>query len=594
MASERYSDAVRALGSETHEALRTTPILVVGAGGIGCELLKNLVLIGAESIVTVDLDTIDVSNLNRQFLFRKKHVGMSKALVARDVVVSFNPNAKIEAFHANIKEKRFGLEWFKGFRVVINALDNVDARRHVNRMCLATNVPLIEAGTTGYLGQVFVIQKGETACYECFPKPTRVVYPICTIRSTPDKPVHCIVWAKELHKLFFGVAEDSMLFEPESEEEKSTYMAQVLAVRALAAAGAAKEDLRAAVGEAFSRLCVDELLKQIAMDKYKAAARPPAPLDGAELRSGLAADGQVRPPSEWRATGWDRKAWSVPECAAELGAVFDKVYGDAAQAAKVGTLDFDKDDTAAMFFVAAASNLRATIFGIKTLSLYDAKGVAGNIIPAIATTNAIVAGLQVQELLNVIENLASPQPKSLRECCSYTYCLREQTRKGLLLQPTKLEAPQAGCYVCQTARVFVAVDTLKMTLAELVDLVVVKRFGFVDPAIDSEESGIYDRDDDRLRQNDPKKLADLPAGGVVDGTELTLTDYATDIKVLLTIRHHTTWDEKVDPEGFRVLPANETEMPAEKPAAEADAADEAPVDEAPADEAPPAKKARKE
>lgn len=61
--------------------------------------------------------------------------------------------------------------------------------------------------------QVTVIKKGETECYECQPKATQKTYPICTIRSTPDKPVHCIVWAKELWRLLFGREEDSMLYE---------------------------------------------------------------------------------------------------------------------------------------------------------------------------------------------------------------------------------------------------------------------------------------------------------------------------------------------------------------------------------------------
>ena len=90
-------------------------------------------------------------------------------------------------------------------------------------MCLAADKPLIEAGTTGFLGQVFCIRKGETACYECFPKPQRVVYPICTIRSTPSQPVHCVVWAKELFKLLFGDASASMLFDdPAAEGEPSS------------------------------------------------------------------------------------------------------------------------------------------------------------------------------------------------------------------------------------------------------------------------------------------------------------------------------------------------------------------------------------
>lgn len=64
-----------------HVSLFQAKILMVGAGGIGCELLKNLALTGFNEIHVVDLDTIDLSNLNRQFLFRNEHIKKSKALV---------------------------------------------------------------------------------------------------------------------------------------------------------------------------------------------------------------------------------------------------------------------------------------------------------------------------------------------------------------------------------------------------------------------------------------------------------------------------------------------------------------------------------
>lgn len=107
----------------------------------------------------IDLDTIDLSNLNRQFLFNKSHIKKSKALVASAVASSFNPSIQIKPQHANIKEPQFGYEFFQTFDVVLNALDNLDARRWVNRMCIATNVPLVESGTTGFLGQVQPILK---------------------------------------------------------------------------------------------------------------------------------------------------------------------------------------------------------------------------------------------------------------------------------------------------------------------------------------------------------------------------------------------------------------------------------------------------
>jgi ubiquitin-like 1-activating enzyme E1 B len=77
--------------------------------------------------------------------------------IARDSVRQFNPSPDVNvvAHHGNIKSPQFGFDYFKGFSLVMNALDNVEARRHVNRMCLAADVPLIESGTQGYLGQVY-------------------------------------------------------------------------------------------------------------------------------------------------------------------------------------------------------------------------------------------------------------------------------------------------------------------------------------------------------------------------------------------------------------------------------------------------------
>lgn len=66
---------------------------------------------------------------------------------------------KLVAHHANIKDPEFNIDWFQSFDIVFNALDNLDARRHVNKMCLAADVPLIESGTTGFNGQVQIIKK---------------------------------------------------------------------------------------------------------------------------------------------------------------------------------------------------------------------------------------------------------------------------------------------------------------------------------------------------------------------------------------------------------------------------------------------------
>lgn len=83
--------------------------------------------------------------------------------VAKESAGRFNPNVQIEAYHANIKDDTFNVAWFKSFSIIFNALDNLEARRHVNKMCLAADVPLIESGTTGFNGQVQVIRQVHTS-----------------------------------------------------------------------------------------------------------------------------------------------------------------------------------------------------------------------------------------------------------------------------------------------------------------------------------------------------------------------------------------------------------------------------------------------
>jgi ubiquitin-like 1-activating enzyme E1 B len=335
--------------------------------------------------------------------FRREHVGMSKAIVAAEVAARFHPAVCITAYLGNIKDPKYDVDFFSKFRICLSALDNVDARRHLNRMCLAAGVILLESGTTGYLGQVVPIQRGLSECYECAAKPMQKVYPICTIRSTPDKPVHCIVWAKELYKLLFGNTAESMLAGAEAEAG---------AEGAAAAEAEGGEDTAPVLPTSYATVSAEKM-KEVAMDvarfffisdveqklaagMYQASAVQPAPLSAGELRRCGDSDLAVSD-----APGWERKVWSNSECIRVLLACM--VEGFKASAASGGArADFDKDSKLAMRFVTAASNLRAATFSIPPYSLYDAKGIAGNIIPAISSTNAIIAGMQVFKIYYLI------------------------------------------------------------------------------------------------------------------------------------------------------------------------------------------------
>ncbi|XP_006457956.1 hypothetical protein AGABI2DRAFT_190343 [Agaricus bisporus var. bisporus H97] len=194
-------------GQEVKSVLREKiKILVIGAGGLGCEILANLALTGFKDIHVIDMDTIDISNLNRQFLFRPKDVGKSKAVVAAEFIMKRVPGVNVTPYFGKIQDK--GDDYYMQFALIICGLDSVEARRWIN--ATISNLvdydnpdsvkPLIDGGTEGFKGQARVIIPTQTSCYECslglLNKQT--AFPICTIANTPRLPEHCIEWASVL------------------------------------------------------------------------------------------------------------------------------------------------------------------------------------------------------------------------------------------------------------------------------------------------------------------------------------------------------------------------------------------------------------
>jgi len=546
----------KTVGETLMNKITTCKILLVGSGGIGCELLKNLALSGFTHVEVIDLDTIDVSNLNRQFLFRRQHVGMPKCTVACEAALAMLPSpqeeAKYIAHHGNVCDNsKFNVQYVSSFDLVLNALDNVDARRRVNRLCLAASVPLVEAGTTGYLGQVTVIDKpSNIECYECVAKPTQKVYPICTIRSTPSMPVHTIVWAKEFYKLLYNPkVEDSMLFEDQTGDEKSTYMDVVTKLRSeLSASGDIDENnLRGIIGDLFIALYNTEIQKQLAMDRFKTAQKVPTSVSAEMIMKVAGCMKDSVAPSK-RSDYKHTQVWSKEDCIAEA---IDCVMDAASMIRSGATLlpEFDKDDHLAMRLVTCTSNLRSYVFGIEPVqSHYSAKGIAGNIVPAIATTNAIVAGLQILQVFHILRKQIEGKTGELKEACRYTYCLRNPNRKGFFLQPTSLPDPNPKCFVCRNAVINLTLNTNAWTLEMMLRRIIKKDLGFMEPSLTIGSSIIYEEGDD-IEEDEyaamvVKKLGDLPAGGVKHGTIIRIEDFTQDLEVDICIYHKSEWETK--------------------------------------------------
>ncbi|CEG80759.1 hypothetical protein RMATCC62417_15055 [Rhizopus microsporus] len=533
---EAYNRAI--LGEELYNKVANSRVLLVGAGGIGCELLKNLVLSGFRDIEVIDLDTIDISNLNRQFLFQRQHVKKAKAHVAKESALKFNPSVKINSTQANIKDPQFNVQWFKQFTLVLNALDNLDARRHVNAMCLAANIPLVESGTQGYLGQAYVIKKDVTECFDCQPKPTPTTYPVCTIRSTPSAPIHCIVWAKSyLFSQLFSNSEDEDVLEPDSSEENANELV------ALARETEELKAIKAAAGSTdypkmvFDKVFNVDIQRLLSMESMWKSRKKPSPLNYNMMEKSLQVktkeqkeDGQALP---------DQKIWSLEENFDVFKETVTRLSSRLVKEKEKNpeaTLSFDKDDEDAMKFVTAASNLRAHIFQIPTKSLFDAKSMAGNIIPAIATTNAVIAGVVVMKAFGVLRgNIENNKRIYL-------------TTGSRLVQEANSQ-PNPECHVCRSNTASVAVNFEMTTLNDLIQKVILPPIEKGGAGVPEDEVAIMDGSriiydieyDDNV--NSPLKDIGLKPGTILrvsddDGNDLDLIletiEFKDDLVRLLT------------------------------------------------------------
>ena len=528
---DRYS-AVRALyGSATLDAIQRSRVLVVGAGGIGCELLKTLVLTGFLHLDVVDLDTIDVSNLNRQFLFRRNHVSHPKALIARDAVLHFNPSASITAHHANVKEATFSPAYFQQFSLVLNALDNVDARRHVNRLCLASSVPLIESGTQSTSGQVFPILPRVSECYECNPVATPKTYAVCTIRSTPDRDVHCVVWARHVFEALFGA---------EDEGNVMNDLRLTLRWEEDSAEGSVEER-----AERFGRRLVEALFdaniqKQLENADTWRNRKAPVPLRLSELLPSSPLPPFPAPRS------LDQQVLSVADTVRFLFHSLSSLF--TLHAHSFGSLTFDKDVDATMDVVSCLANLRMANFHIPAQSRFKVKGIAGNIVHAIATTNAMAAGLIVMEAVKLIAAASPTSPATLASSTSRQVYISPY--KPHLLQAQPLDPPRSTCYICSHSTLTLQCDPATFTLRELYEKVLVKQLAFIQPSVD-----VFNRDNAiGVKDDCEDDYLDRPLDGVRcgEGAMIKVEDEAQQLEVVVMVRTKRWESEEERPSGFEL------------------------------------------
>lgn len=203
----RYDDYIGIFGKDIHDKITKQNIFLIGAGAIGCEMLKNWAMMGVSTnnknsscINITDMDVIERSNLNRQFLFRPNDVGSFKSITACNAIKLMNKDININAntLRTDINsEIVYNDDFWNNLDSVYTALDNVEARNYIDSRCVYYKKPLIDSGTLGTKGNTQVIQPYKTESYSSVRDPPEVGIPVCTLKNFPYKIEHTIQWARD-------------------------------------------------------------------------------------------------------------------------------------------------------------------------------------------------------------------------------------------------------------------------------------------------------------------------------------------------------------------------------------------------------------
>ena len=211
----RYDDQIAIFGNEIQKKIEKSKMFMVGAGATGCEFLKNFAMMGfctadeKSKFIVTDNDSIEISNLSRQFLFRKKDVGKSKAITASNSVKLMNPKFQICGLQNKVCEETedyFDDNFWLNQDFIIMAVDSTQARRYIDTRVIEFERCSFDAGTLGTKAQSQCIVPHKTKTYGDNPpdeddKPK--VIPMCTLRHFPSIITHCIEWSRDVFNEYF-------------------------------------------------------------------------------------------------------------------------------------------------------------------------------------------------------------------------------------------------------------------------------------------------------------------------------------------------------------------------------------------------------
>lgn len=429
----RYYGQNIIFGNEFTNKLNKEKIWIIGSGAIGCEHIKNFSMMGVGNILITDMDTIEKSNLSRQFLFRNSDISKFKSEVACREISKMNPNINVE-FQINkvCEETRniYDKNFYESLTAVATALDNNASRLFVDAECVRNKVVLLEAGTLGAKCSTQTIIPHLTERYGSSQDSAENFIPVCTLKNFPYNINHTVQWALDF---FEGVFRTSIL-----NLKKYKNNENFIGSLSEAESGNVMNDILNVYSNIpnnfddclnFAHIIFDFLFNEqieVLIAKY--------PIDhkdsnGINFWSGNKIFPHILKYDE------NKKYHNnfVTSCANIWASIFNIEnnnsniqinktknkfsydINDISELKKqcslidktiikdnIKIIDFDKDNDLYIKFITSCSNLRADNYKIKNISKAETKKIGGKIIPALCSSTVLVSGLVSLELYKVV------------------------------------------------------------------------------------------------------------------------------------------------------------------------------------------------
>lgn len=432
----KYNGLVNVFGKRFLDTIQNTVPFVIGSGAIGCELVKNLGMMGVKKVYLTDPDHIEKSNLSRQFLFNDSDIRQSKSETAAKKIKLMNPDVEIVGLGQKMcsdTEDYFNNKFHSNIDIYLNALDNVDARTYMDSQAIKYSKPLIDSGTMGSKGNVQVIIPYLTESYGSSKDPDeKAGIPICTIKSFPYKPEHTIQWARELFETEFNlipsliakysnIDELNKINDADSKQllrQLYKYTDFEISVKGFNSVLETiwKENFYDNINEIISKYSKEENKEELGdkkLPKYllewedENKNKIEFHIYGYKLLNQMLGSN-----IEFSKNNINLNNSSL--CAIPFNYELDELDSEKIiniikpiinSISQILPIEFEKDDDELghVQWISLCSNVRNFQYSIPETDLWEVRKIAGNIIPALITTTSMISGFQILEFIRVIK-----------------------------------------------------------------------------------------------------------------------------------------------------------------------------------------------